>query len=75
MICVGLLVNAYSRHSIHGEGRTVQAHKPKGVSTHDARGWFYNLTKWDHGGGDVRAGSHMVPSRNSLEVNPCNLNC
>ena len=47
----------------------------KGVGTHDARGWFYNLTRWDHGGGHVRPGSHMVPSGKSLEVNLCNLNC
>ena len=36
-----------------GGGDTIQAHKAKGVSTRDARGWFYNQTGWDHGGGNV----------------------
>ena len=31
----------------------------KGVGTWDARGRFYNRTRWDHGGGHVRISSSL----------------
>ena len=46
----------------------VQAHKAKRVGTQDARGSFYNRTKWDHEGSHVGLWSSLglVPNYDVL---------